>query len=291
MLYKFHCSYYKKGMTLRSRNRLLFFSMMISFPAFIFYIFTVLSYVNLNYPIIDYYRMPFLNQQLTVDIIINGILLCFSITAAFIIFWNFRKTASIEIFFIICFLVSVSLYAVRPLLIILIIERYPITYQLMVVKLIYFSHYLSLAMLFFSGFYKTGFESTRSEWSFIGTILISIMLAGIQPVDLSLFQNQLAENSGVIPSMLRLHSAFQADFALFLSIIFSIAAVLNYLIVWYQTRLKSYLVLTLAVLAISTSLGLIIFRSPWQVQSFALALFSLSVAVFAVQSHQIYKWS
>jgi len=277
-------------MTLKSRNRLIVFSFFFTIIPLSLFTYTVLSYLNMSNSFIQYLYVPNFYENLFAELIINALLLFFSFFAALLIFWNFRKTTSIEIFFLISFLLSCTFFSLRPLLTLLIIEESAVNYQIIVGKFIYFSHFLTLSLLFFTGFYKIGIESRRSEWSFIAAILISFMLTTLFPIDITEYTKALHSTSGNIPSILMNRGAEQPNFSLFLTIFFSFIAVANFLIIWLQTNEKRYLYLGITILFIATSIALVLYQTKWQIEFPAIIIFILSIGFFAKQTHTLYKW-
>lgn len=277
-------------MTLKARNRILLFSFFFTIIPFSLYNYTLFSFLQLSRSFFRYLHIPGLYQNLLIDIVINGVFFSLCFFAALIIFWNFRKTISIEIFFIIAFLLSCTLFSLRPLLLLLIIQKASENYLVLISKIIFFAHLLSLSLLFFSGFYKIGFKTTKSEWSFMAAILISFMLTTLFPIDTAYFIEKVYSSSGEIPSIFVGNVTNQPQFSFFLTLFFSIISVTNYFVIWFHNREKRYLYLAIIFIFITISFSLLLFQTFWIVQSIALFVFIISIFLFSKQVHQLYRW-
>lgn len=278
-------------MTLKYRNRLLFLSFFISIIPVCLYLYSLFSFMDLKINSIFQFTHPLLLNNLAIDLIFTGIFLIFCLLAAAIIFWNFRKTISIEIFFLISFLLIASFYSIRPLIPIFVMQEMPQNYLLILIKLIFFTHFTALAMLFFTGFYKMGFETTKSEWSFIATALVCFIMIQLLPIDYSQYTNQLSANMNRIPVILQLNSPSQPNFALFFTILITITSMINYIICWFQSGSKVYLFLSLFISLIAISTTLFGYQIAWPIQIASIIIFIGSIISFAMLTHQYYKWS
>lgn len=278
-------------MTLRTRNRILFFFFFFFFPSIFIFLFSLFSFLNIpsNFPLfIDYPKLPTLLLE---NLILNGIFLSFCFFTALIVFWNFRNTSSLEIFFLICYLCACSLFAIQPLQSILCIQGESIAIQNECARVLFFTHFFSLTMLFFMSFYKLGFDFNYAEWTFLFFLLLSLIFSGLIPFDQILYKKALLESQTRLPSVLSQSGLFQGSLFRFLSVVFPLLGFTNFCIAAYQSQNKRFWWLAGCLLFLSFTTAMIAFHTHWILQTIALLLFPCVILTFGVLSHRIYKWS
>lgn len=278
-------------MTQRARNQILFFFLFIFFPSCFIFLFALFSFLNIPTNFSFFIDHPALPQLISKSLILNGIFLCFCFFSALIVFWNFRNTSSLEVFFLVCYLCSCSLFAIQPLQAILCLQESSIPIQNFCAKIFFFTHFFSLTMLFFMSFYKLRFEFNYAEWTFLFFLLLGLIFSELIPFDQTLYKKALLESKSHLPSVL-LHSGFfQGRLFIFLSIIFSILGFINFCITAYHSQNRHFWWLAGCLIFLSFTTATIAFHAHWILQTIALSLFPCVIITFGVLSHRIYKWS
>jgi hypothetical protein len=120
----------------------------------------------------------------------------FSVVGGFGFRRLFRRTSSLEIFFFLTFIVTLSFDGLRILNLLFIMENLSPYYGTFVTRIIYFGYFLGLISLFASSLYS-GNEQYQKMGMVVGLILLfSLALAYTLPVDSTVFHRSLLYRVG-----------------------------------------------------------------------------------------------
>lgn len=275
-------------MILKVRNRLIFLLFLFFFPASFIYIYALFSFISSSSEassLISLISKPYFH-----NLIFQGIFLFICIISAYTIFWNFRNTNSTEIFFFLCFLSVSSLLAIQSILPFYVEKNLPLSLQNISAKVLYFSHFLSLFTLLFSGFFKIGFTFKNEEWSFFIFFLLSFIFAKLIPFDQSTYSQALQDSTNSVVSVFHSGSIKYFSLFIFLSVAFPLLSFINYAIIANKTQNPKFFILGITVLIFAFVQIAIGFQLHFIVQTIALILFVVAITLCAVTAHQYYKW-
>lgn len=276
-------------MTLKERNRFIFLLFLFFFPATFIYIYAFFSFISSNYETSSVVFM--LAKPYSYNLIFQGIFLFLCIVSAYTIFWNFRNTNSSEIFFFLCFLSTSSLLAIQSIIPFALDKNIPLPIQNICVKVLYFSHFLSLFNLLFSSFFKIGFNFNNEEWSFFIFFLLSFIFANLIPFDQSVYTTNLQNNTSQVASVFHCGGVRYSNLFILLSIVFPLLSFINYVIIANKTQNPKFFILGTTILIFAFTQFAIGFQLHFIIQVISLLLFVVATALFAVTAHHYYKWS
>lgn len=120
----------------------------------------------------------------------------FSVVGGFGFRRLFRRTASLEIFFFLTFIVTLSFDALKILQLLFIEENIPAYYGAIITRMVYFGYFLGLLSVFASSLYS-GDVHYQKMGTILGIVLaLSFSLAYSLPVDITVFHPNLLYRVG-----------------------------------------------------------------------------------------------
>jgi hypothetical protein len=130
------------------------------------------------------------------NIAVSTALILISLIAGTILKSYFKKSTSVEIFFFILFVISLSFEALRVELLLLHLNKQPVYFGAIITRIIFFARIFRVLCLFTAGLFATGFTYQKYEL-FIGlAVLIAFTLAGTVAVDTSRMLDELIYEVG-----------------------------------------------------------------------------------------------
>lgn len=151
-------------MTIKTRNIFLLSLLIITaIPIFLYIISSAFLISETNSSMFEFIYPELATRPLRFIIFSTGILLLYSIITSVTTFFYFRRTASTEMFFFLCFLATINFEALKPLSAFLIAANKSDFYILIISKLSYYGYLLGSALLLIGAYFSKGIDSKRSE--------------------------------------------------------------------------------------------------------------------------------
>lgn len=276
-------------MLLKNRNRFLSIFFVFFAPSIALYLFALIFFVTStadNLPLIFSFKLKFI-----FNLISQGFFLLTTIVSSSFIFWNFRKTSSNEIFYFIAFLTLSSILASQSIMPILVELNAPLPIQNAGAKFIFFGTLICFFTLLLIQLFNFGFEFNYSEILLFAMLLIVFVFISLISFDQTIYQKALQSTRNVIPSVFISRTEVQPNIFLFVFILCLCINVLSSVIATIKNEEWSYLIFGGCValclfitFAISQQLHFI-------VQFIAALLFPITITIFSVYCHRLYKWS
>ena len=202
----------------------------------------------------------------------------FSLGALFVLYSQFRKTASPEIFFFLLFLLSLGIEGIRGLPLALRIIHTPYYLDHLVVRSIYMARLFAVFCLFAAGLFANGMQYQKLSIAFGIALLTAFTLASLLPVaDGSLKPEETVELFVL------------GDVAIVLLTLKALSVV-NFAAAWIRSSTREYLWLSLAALMVLIgNEGILLTRSLPLRLAGAVVLVT-GTLLFARRTHEIYLW-
>jgi len=190
----------------------------------------------------------------------------------------FRKTPSPEVFFFQFALLTWSFTSLRSVSILLATQVVSLFSLLPLTKLVVFGRISALFCLFLSGYFATGVTFQRQGFYLFGGLGLAAIIAGIIPVDCTVFQMDLLCNTGK-------DVGFKITF-------YSIGlfAVGNYLYAAAMNSNRDYIFNSAAVFLVLAGTELSYFYISSTLGLLGLGVVVAGVILFAQKTHKIYQW-
>jgi hypothetical protein len=177
-------------MTIAFRNTVLIFGILIGLIIALLFSYTL-------YRILTEYGEFFWSDVGAVkNAAVSAAFILVSLIAGIVLKSYFKKSTSVEIFFFILFVLSLSFEALRVELLLLELTNQPAYFGAIITRIVLFGRIFRILCLFTAGLFATGFTYQKYEL-FIGlAILIAFTLAGTVAVDTSKMLNELIYDVG-----------------------------------------------------------------------------------------------
>jgi hypothetical protein len=207
-----------------------------------------------------------------------GLCALYAALALAVVLFNFRKTASTEIFFYAFWVLSVGLEILRLVLYALVVDGGSLSLQILSAKALVFTRYAGYFSLFLSGLYAAGFHNEK-----IGTVAalclaIAFALAASMPIDTGSFSSTLELRAGYV------------HLNLGLCIVASVVTIANFLYAAHATAEPAYRAAALGCAALLVGHHLLI--SVWNPYLIVVGFVLLVAgsALFVSRLHSYYLW-
>lgn len=190
----------------------------------------------------------------------------------------YRKTASPEMFFMLLFIISLSLEALRIGIVFMEVWTMPVYFSITITRAVIFSRIFALLCLLISSLYAVGMKYSHHSTLLAGLLILSVALASIIPIDSTIFQVNL------------LHKLGDKRGYLFINLILGLLMFLNYLVASLIRRSSRFLAIAGASLLLYLGKELLYFGiSPFST-GLGLLFLSVGTLVFSRQIGIFYLW-
>ncbi len=205
-------------------------------------------------------------------------ILVFSSGSGFALWFNFRKTASPEIFFFSLFILFLSLESLRLFQLNLLAANTPVYFGVLLTKIIYFFRFASLFSLLISSLYSIGIQQQSFSIILSITLFLSATLSAALPVDpTALFANLLYKLGAE-------REIFFATFAL------KILAIANYIWAGFVKSSKDHLYMALGIGNVLAGRELLLFAHTPLTIVLGFVCIAGGAFLFAKKNHDLYLW-
>ncbi|MBN2652929.1 MAG: hypothetical protein JXR63_11145 [Spirochaetales bacterium] len=178
-------------MTIKTRNILLISLLIVTiFPISLYLYSSIFLLSELNNSVFEFFYPELATRPVKYLIFSTGVMLLYSVVSSIVTFFYFRRTASTEIFFFLCFLATISFEALKPFSASFIAANMADYYILIFSKLIYFGYLLGSSFLLIGAFFSKGIDYKKNELIFaLITITILYMVLKIPFYSMENFDN------------------------------------------------------------------------------------------------------
>jgi hypothetical protein len=202
----------------------------------------------------------------------------YSFFSIIFIYYFFEKTQSPEILFVVFFVASFSLEALRLILPLGRVYEFPSLYQLTAARIILFSRYFGLFSLFTAGVFASGFKSQQQR-NIIMIILVTTLIITLGvPIDTQAWDSSLNMINGYI-SMFRL---IEAGTFLLTIISFFIAA-------WSRSSFEFVFIGVGSILAF-LGRSILLNADTWTGLPIGLLFLAAGTWLICTRLHKVYLW-
>lgn len=205
--------------------------------------------------------------------------LLFCLGTVIILYFSFRKTTSAEIFFFIVFVVSMSLDSLKSVQLLLMIRDQPVSFGMLVTRVILFGEYLGILALFAAGLFSTGLPYQRLEIVLGLALLLAFALASAVPVDMNVNGRDLV------------HGVATGNELMIISILFQFFAVLNFVLAGFQKSSGSYFIIALGAGMAMAGRELLFYRLDSISVIAAFVLLIAGSTLFGERTHEVHLWT
>jgi len=202
----------------------------------------------------------------------------YSVSAGFILFFFFRKTKSVEIFFFLLFVFSISFEGMKIVIARISLNSGSPVLGMTITRLIYGARIFGTGCVLASGLHVHMGKYQKLDFILYTILLLAFTFASLIPIDAS----------GITPGgLLRSSSHFIVTVPFLIS---ECGAVLSFLIYGRESKAKEYQIMGAALALVIAGRFLLTLNLGTVPSLFGLASLSTGTLLFALETHSVYLW-
>ena len=265
-------------MTIRQRNYIITLGLVLTLFLSLLFIFHIIKIINESpyRPLISFIQDSSPSGAVAIFPVFSQVF--YSITSGFLLHFFFRKTKSIEIFFFILFIFSLSFDSLKTYLIFHELAQKPVYLGIFVTRVIITMKLFGVFCLLASSLFPFSTKIQRAEIVIGISLLAAITLASLIPIDGSTLSSWLVYSVG--------NKEIFIAFCLSLEII----TIASYFLLSYKSNNNEFRLMALSLILVITGRELLFYSFGLIFSLAGFFLLSFGTVVFAKRTHSVYLW-
>ena len=212
------------------------------------------------------------------DVLLMLLIQLLSLVAVIILYAQFRKTASPEIFFFLLFLLSLGTEGIRILPATAEILAVPAYFSNLVIRALYFSRFLGLFSIFAAGLFSNGMQYQKLSMAFGFILLTAFTLASTMPIS----DEVLKSGAGIY--------MFNIFNIMLIMLTIQSLSIINFIIAWIRNNNRDYIWLAGACLLLLSGFQLSLTGGELWLRAAGFLAMCTGTVLFSRRTHEIYLW-